>query len=142
MTDGKEIKLTFDPKSHSVDRLYESLYKLVQDKKLTTLTIVSIVTSLMQIVQNYDNITGPEKKLLVTHVLKRFVRDNMDGDEEVVLLNFIDLFLPSIIDTIKSVDNGKIKIKIKKFFKRFFRIVKNFSCIDKYVITRSIRTTK
>ena len=108
-------------KTSEVDKLYNSLDLLTDDKQLTTLNIVSITTNLMQIVEKYPNTTGPMKKELVMHVLKRFVEDNTDGEDEVaLLLLFINTFLPSVIDTIISLDKKELAIKIHNKIKKWF----------------------
>lgn len=108
------------PGSDLIDKLYNSLSHLVKGKKLTTENAMEIGINLMQIVETYPDLHGKQKKALVLHVLKRFVKENMVGDEEKVLLTFIDLFLPTVIDTLVSVDKKEFTIKIKKGFKSCF----------------------
>lgn len=102
------------------DKLYNSLSSLVGDEKITTDNIVSIATNLMQIVDTYPELKGVEKKSMIMHVLKRFVRDRLDGDVENTVIMFIDLLLPSVIDTIVSVDKKEIVVKIHKSLKSCF----------------------
>lgn len=125
MSDSKHLVQPADTNieltsSDLVDKLYISLSELVKGKKLTTENAVQIAINLMQIVETYPNLHGKQKKALVLQVLKLFVRGNMDGDEERALLTFIDLFLPTVIDTLVSVDKKEIAIKIKKGFKLCF----------------------
>lgn len=115
----KEVELSL-PASDSVDRLYESLSRIIGDKKVTTVNIVLIATNLMKIVEKYPDLHGTQKKSLVIHVLKRFVVDHLDGEEESSLILFIDMFLPSVIDTIVSVDKKEIAVKIGKGLKACF----------------------
>jgi len=115
----KEVELSL-PASDSVDRLYESLSRIIGDKKVTTVNIVLIATNLMKIVEKYPDLHGTQKKSLVIHVLKRFVVDHLDGETESSLILFIDMFLPSVIDTIIFVDKKEVSIKIKKGFKACF----------------------
>jgi len=68
----KEIESSL-PASDSVDKLYESLSRIVGDDKITESNIVFIATNLMQIVEKYPSLNGSKKKALVIHVLKRFV---------------------------------------------------------------------
>ena len=103
-----------------INKLYKSLCMISADKKVTTINIVMIATNLMQIVEKYPKISGTQKKSLVIQVLKKFVIDQSDGDTENALLLFIDTFLPSVIDTIISVDVKEIVINIKKGVKSFF----------------------
>ena len=105
---------------YSINKLYESICVIAVNKKVTTINIVMIATNLMQIVEKYPKISGTQKKSLVIQVLKKFVIDQSDGDTENALLLFIDTFLPSVIDTIISVDVKDIVINIKKGVKSFF----------------------
>ena len=124
MSDSKKLvkpDITIElPGSDIVDELYNSLSELVNSNELTTENVVQIAFNLMQIVETYPDLNGQQKKALVLHVLKRFVRENMDGDEERALLTFIDLFLSTVIDTLVSVDKKEIAIKIKKGLKECF----------------------
>jgi len=106
--------------SDTIDKLYESLARLVGDQKITAQNAVLIATNLMQIVENYPDLTGEQKKTIVLHVLKKFVRDTMNDNDEDAVIMFIDLFLPSVIDTIISVDKKKIMVNIKKGFASCF----------------------
>ena len=115
----KEVALSL-PASESVDRLYESLGRIIKDKKVTTVNIVLIATNLMQIVEQYPNLHGTQKKSLVIHVLKRFAVEHLDGEAESSLLVFIDMFLPSVIDIIIAVDKKEVVVKIKKGFNSCF----------------------
>lgn len=103
-----------------IDRLYETLSSMIGDNKLSTANAVIIATNLMQIVEKYTNITGQQKKALVIHVLKLFIADHLDGDDANTLLLFIDMFLPSVIDTIISIDKKELAINIRKSFKTCF----------------------
>lgn len=60
--------------------------------------------------------TGDQKKKLVIHVVKKFIKDKTDNEEEEVLLTFVDIFLPTLIDTLVSIDKKEIVIKLKKTF--------------------------
>lgn len=108
------------PASELIDKLYKNLSDILEGEKINTTNVVLIATNLIQIVERYPELKGVQKKLLLIHVLKRFVKDNLDGEEETAVLTFIDLFLPSVIDTIISVDKKEIAIKMKKSFKICF----------------------
>lgn len=124
MTDETKIFLKENkvdlPTSNIIDKLYNSLSRIVEGEKINTTNVVSIVTNLIQIVEKYPDIKGEQKKLLLIHVLKNFVKNNLDDEEKIAVLTFIDLFLPSVIDTIISVDKKEIVIKMKKSFKVCF----------------------
>jgi len=112
-----EINLIL-PNTKYVDGLYKTLTK--SDSPLTKENITTIVINLMQLVEKYPDLTGEQKKLLVIHVIKKFIKDITDKEEEEVLLTFVDIFLPTLIDTLVSVDKKEILIKIKKNFSSCF----------------------
>lgn len=121
-TQLKDLRVTIDttlPMEY-VNKLYETLSNIIGDNKLTTTNAVLITTNLMQIVEKYPNVSGTQKKNLVIHVLKRFVIDNLEGNDEQAMLLFIDVFLPSIIDTIISIDKKVLAIKMHKGLKACF----------------------
>jgi hypothetical protein len=125
MSDETKVPLKvvelYVPATKDVDRLYESLSRIIINKKVTTVNIVIIATNLMQIVEKYPNLLGVHKKSLVIYVLKKFVVNNIKGETELSLLLFIDMFLPSVMDIIISVDKKEISVKIGKGLKTFFQ---------------------
>lgn len=115
----RDFKLQL-PVSDIADKLYKSLSLLVGGEKINTTNVVIIATNLIQIVEKYPKLKGHQKKMLILQVLKKFVEDHLENEEEKVVLTFIDLFLPSVIDTIISVDKKEISVKIKKGLKTCF----------------------
>jgi hypothetical protein len=103
-----------------IDTLYTTLGNVIKDENISTLNIVLIATNLMQLVESYPNLNGSDKKELVIHVLKMAVEDSLEGDVKINVLLFIEIFLPSVIDTIISVDKKEINVKIRKGYKLFF----------------------
>jgi hypothetical protein len=121
MIDEYDFKLKgFKYPSDLIERIYRSLIKLIGNEKITPLNVVIISTNLMQLVEGYPTLRGLDKKSLVIHILKRVVSDNIDGEIESSLILFIETFLPSVIDTIISVDRKELSVKIKKSFKSCF----------------------
>lgn len=114
MTSEIKVSLT------EIDKLQGSLNNLVGKDKLTPSNVITVSTNLMQIVEKYPKQSGSHKKDLVIHALKLFVTQHLEGDEETALLSFIDMFLPSIIDMIVSIDKKEVAIKIKKGLKSCF----------------------
>ena len=104
-----------------VEKVYQDLKQIVGDKKLNTTNIVSITINLMQIVEKYPKLDGQNKKNIVIYVLKEFTKDYItDTDTQCSLLLFIETFLPSIIDSLVSVDKKEITINITKGLKSCF----------------------
>lgn len=117
MIKSEDINLILPDKKY-VDGLYNTLSK--GDSLVTKENITTIVINLMQLVEKYPDLTGEQKKKLVIHVVKNFIKDKTDNEEEEVLLTFVDIFLPTLIDTLVSVDKKKIVIKLKKTFSSCF----------------------
>ena len=116
---SEQINLSFV--NTLIDNIYKDLSQIVGDKKLTTTNIVNITISLMQIVEKYPTLHGKEKKELVIYVLKKSVKDHIfDTDSEESLLLFIETFLPSIIDSVISIDKKELTINITKKLKSCF----------------------
>lgn len=101
------------------ERLYDELKKIVGEGKLTSSNIVTILISLMQIVENYD-VKGTEKKAIILDVLDHLIDDTMDAEEAKNLKSLIQFILPSVIDTFISLDKKEIVIKLKKSLSKFF----------------------
>jgi wobble nucleotide-excising tRNase len=102
-----------------VDNIYKSLYDIIQNEKITTDNIIVITTRLMKIVEQYSDLNGSKKKVIVIRVMKRIVRDTLEGESD-SLISFIDMFLPSIIDTLIAVDKKELVFKIVKKLKICF----------------------
>ncbi len=105
-----------------VEHLY-SYMKCVHHEKITPTNIIVIATELMQIVEKYKELTGPQKKMLVINVIKKVVNSQVDSEETRNALNtIIDFTLPAVIDNLVSAINGEIKFnkeKVQSFFKKY-----------------------
>ena len=101
----EKIKLEL-PASDYVDKLYDSLTKIIKANEINQENIVKVALNLMQIVEKYPNISGQQKKALVIHVLRRFCEDNKD------LHPFIEHILPSVIDTMISLDRSEVIVAV------------------------------
>ena len=105
----------------SVNKLYNELSNILKGNKLTTINAISIVISLMKIVETYDNLKGEQKKQIILQVLTMFIEDSVHDDDELNELNsLIEILLPIIIDTVISIDKKEIQIKVKKCWKQLF----------------------
>ncbi len=105
-----------------VEHLY-SYMKCVHHEKITPTNIIVIATELMQIVEKYKELTGPQKKMLVINVIKKVVNSQIDSQETRLALNtIIDFTLPTVIDNLVDAINGNIKFnkeKVQSFFKKY-----------------------
>lgn len=96
-------------------RLYNDLIKIVGDDKINKTNIISIVTNLMQIVENYNDIVGVKKKEVIINTLVRFIENNIEEPhEENEIKSIVSVILPTVIDTFISIDKKEVRIKLKK----------------------------
>jgi hypothetical protein len=118
-------KIEIKPENVLIDGI-EHLYsymKCVHSEKITPTNIIVIATELMQIVEKYKGLTGPQKKMLVINVIKKAINSQIDSQETRNILNtIIDFTLPSVIDNLVDAINGNIKFnkeKVQSFFKKY-----------------------
>ena len=87
------------------------MYKSIYTNEINSTNIISQIAVLMKIVASFDKIKKTDKKKLVIFVIKKVVEVNIKDTNEIQTLNlFIDNILPSVIDTMCSIDSGKIII--------------------------------
>ena len=87
------------------------MYKSIYTNEINSTNIISQIAVLMKIVASFDKIKKTDKKKLVIFVIKKVVEVNIKDENEIQTLNlFIDNILPSVIDTMCSIDSGKIII--------------------------------
>lgn len=96
------------------------LKDLVSDKKLSTANIIEITNLLMQNVETFSNLKGPQKKELVIRTLGELVNDMIDDEGEENKSNlekFIQQILPTVIDALIYADKKGLfeKGKIRKW---------------------------
>jgi hypothetical protein len=101
--------------SEAVERLYEELKKIIGKGNINSSNIVTILISLMQIVEKYQDVSGIQKKAIILEALELVINDQVTNEEEAKALNLlVEVTLPTVIDTLVSVDKKEIQIKIKK----------------------------
>lgn len=87
----------------------------LEDGGINSSNIISISIELMQLVENYKGLTGSKKKDVVIDVINLLLTTNVrDKNELFVLKEIVDFTIPTIIDTIISIDKKEIRIKLKK----------------------------
>ena len=92
----------------SDDALVDSLiHDLACCEQVTSINVLSICISLMQLAERSPNMKGEEKKALVVRALTKILT-SQNGD--LSLLNII----PSYIDKVVSLNNGEIVINVEK----------------------------
>lgn len=112
------------------DDLYDQLKKAIVNKKITTSSIVIIASQAMEIVQQYPDLTGAQKKDIVLGLLHRLVDDSkIDDDEKKAVKDAIDTTVSVSIDLIKLAYHRKLHLgKVKKVYQV---IKKLFNCKGK-----------
>ncbi len=84
---------------------------LIQQKTVNIATIMSISTIVMQVVETYPQITGPQKKQVAVQVLHTIVDTSTLTDNTKEDLNIaIDATVSSAIDFIVAAANGQIPL--------------------------------
>jgi hypothetical protein len=120
-TDIKEVKVqVVDNLLNVTEKLYEDLKRIVGDENLSHSNVISILLSLMQVVEHYV-ISGVQKKTLVLRALDRLIEDQFDDKQEADKMKLlVQLTLPTVIDTIVSIDKKSLQINVKKGFRKLF----------------------
>lgn len=111
ITDFVDISITPE-EYNAVIAMYNSIY----DKKIDSNSIISHVILLMKIVSSFQQVEKIDKKKLVIFVVKKFINLNVTNEDELLFLNsFVENILPTVIDTLCSVDSKKIIINAEKY---------------------------
>ena len=99
---GTENKVQIEK---NVEKLISEITTLVGGEQISLVNILSICINLMQIVEKYPNLKGPQKKDLVIKALGIYISKN-EGDISVLSL------IPSFIDTAINLEKGRLEISI------------------------------
>ena len=85
----------------------------LNNAEITPKDIISFIIYLMQVVEKYK-INGSIKKEIVISIIKQIVFDYRNNIEDIDSINnFMDTVLPSLIDTIVSLDKKQIYIRLE-----------------------------
>ena len=110
---------------NAIRELYNSIYP----KQIDTTNIVSYVVLLMKIINTHKTVPNIDKKKLVIFVLQKFVELNITNEDEANILKmFINNILPNMIDTLISIDNKEIIIKVENYAKTLFQKIRTKLC--------------
>ena len=101
----EEIPEVNDPLMFYVDQLTADAKKIIQTEQITTLNVLSICISLMQITERYKGITGEQKKKIVLRVISNYLSEQ-NGDQSLLGI------LPDFINTAVSLDKGQVTISM------------------------------
>ena len=102
------------------------------DGDLNVDTIVLLLPQLIKHVDTFKTLTGKEKKNMIISMLNHIV-DITDGPgDDDILDPVIKRVIPSVIDLVLVVDNGKLRVNKKNFLFRIYRKLTGlFSCCTK-----------
>ena len=97
-----------------VDEVYNVVKSMVRQRKITVANLVSIGSTIMQVVEEYPNLVGYQKKHIVLSVAHRLVDEIDDNDvdkttKEIIKIA-IDTTLDKTIDFIIKASRGEIEI--------------------------------
>jgi hypothetical protein len=99
--------------------LYNHISSIVEKTQIDNNNVIQVIVSLIQKVDSYKKLSGEDKKNIVLKTIKKFCNDNIPNntDQKVTIILFIDMFLPSIIDMLVSIDKRELVLKLKKGLK-------------------------
>jgi hypothetical protein len=115
-----------------LEEMVSYIKSVLGNDTITVTNLVFITTKLMHVVEQYKDLTGYQKKMLIMDTIKKVINDTIidtivdnmsDSQERMILMTIVDLNLPPLIDTLVSAINGNIKFekdKIMSFFKKLF----------------------
>jgi hypothetical protein len=87
--------------------------------ELNTTTIIDTTIQLMRLAEQYRGINGAQKKQIVIKALLKLVEQISDEDDasesrsKIALEQVLEMFIPSIIDNLITLDNGQLTINPK-----------------------------
>jgi hypothetical protein len=93
-----------------IDEIYKSVRTMIVDKPFNINNLVAIGAIIMQVVDQYTNLTGPQKKDIVLQVAHNLVNEAPFDDEAKALVNLaVDTTLSAAIEFIIMAKNGEIE---------------------------------
>ena len=122
----KLVNVKPEPNSFLIklEQMVEYIKNTLGDEKITATNIVIISTNLMHIVEQYKDLTGSQKKMLILDTIKKVINQNVnDPQERISLMLIVDMTLPPMLDTLVSAINGGLKFekdKVISGFKKLF----------------------
>jgi hypothetical protein len=93
-----------------LNKLYLYSKSIVDNKNITSTTVILLTNKLIQIVEKYKDLTGAQKKMLVLDTLSKLINEYIDdASVKQELLTLITIIVPKIIDTVVYAINGEMK---------------------------------
>lgn len=130
-TNLEEVKLpekvveSVDEKAVQYEKIVMDLYKksreFLADGELSQSEIIRLLPLIMRGVEEYKGLSGSDKKKIVISVLEKLI-DAKVKDKEVsdMLKLLVHTTVPTLIDTLVSIDKKELRIKLQKGLKRIF----------------------
>lgn len=95
----------------TVDALYDQIRGRIILKDVKPSNVMSMLTYAMAAVEKQKGLTGPEKKGVVVHLVRRVVGEIPGGAEDKQALQAaVELFLPPLIGTLVAACRGKLDL--------------------------------
>ena len=106
-----------------LEQMVQYIKTTLGDEKITATNIVIISTNLMHIVEQYKDLTGSQKKMLILDTIKKVINQNVnDPQERISLMLIVDMTLPPMLDTLVSAINGGLKFEKDKVVSGFTKL--------------------
>ena len=107
-----------------IEQIVNYIKSTIGNEKINATNIVIISTNLMLIVEQYKDLTGYQKKMLILDAIKKYINQNVsDEQERISLMIIVDMTLPQVLDTLVTAINGDMKFekdKVISGYKQFF----------------------
>lgn len=120
-TELEEIKQLTDIDLKVVNDIICS-FKSNNDSNINPTNVINATTELMKLVGNLKNVSGPNKKIVVTKVIVFLIKENSEGHIDEFMDAILENVVPVVIDKLvmvegnKLVFNRKIKSKLSSCF--------------------------
>jgi hypothetical protein len=112
-----------------IEQMVNYIKSTIGNEKINATNIVIISTNLMLIVEQYKDLTGYQKKMLILDAIKKYINQNVsDEQERVSLMIIVDMTLPQVLDTLVTAINGDMKFEKNKVSSGFNQL---FCCGSK-----------
>ena len=121
----KLVNVKPEPNSFLIklEQMVEYIKNTLGDEKITATNIVIISTNLMHIVEQYKDLTGSQKKMLILDTIKKVITQNVnDPQERISLMLIVDMTLPPMLDTLVKAINGGLKFEKDKVVSGFTKL--------------------
>ena len=94
-----------------VDALYDQIKDRIVLKDVKPSNVMIMLTCVMTAVEKQKKLSGPEKKEVVVHLVRRLVGEIPGDDEDKQALQAaVELLLPPLIDTLVAASRGKLDL--------------------------------